>query len=49
MAAVLLLILVAPTQYSYALQPRWPFILYADLWRRCWGFWLISVLIPGAE
>jgi len=45
--AVLLLILVAPTQYSYALHPKdGPFILYADLLAALLaGVWLISVLI----
>lgn len=45
--AVLLLILVAPTQYSYALDPKdGPFILYADLLAALIaGVWLISVLV----
>ncbi len=44
--AVLLLILVAPTQYSHALDPKdGPFILYADLLAALLaGIWLISVL-----
>jgi len=44
--AVLLLILVAPTQYSYAITHKdGPFILYADLLAALLaGIWLISVL-----
>ena len=44
--AVLLLILLAPTQYSYALDPKdGPFILYADLLAALLaGIWLITVL-----
>ncbi len=45
--AALLLILVAPTQISYALDPKdGPFILYADLLAALLaGIWFISVLV----
>lgn len=45
--AVLLLILVAPTQYSYAVDPKdGPFILYADLLAALLaGIWVLGVLM----
>ncbi len=45
--ATLLLVLIAPTQFSYALNPKdGPFILYADIYAAgLFGLWALLVLV----